>query len=48
MKFLLTILVCMMMIGSSLVCNAEEPTVKLGTLYNRTGGMSSIDLPACR
>ncbi|MEZ5576517.1 MAG: hypothetical protein R3F44_13190 [Candidatus Competibacteraceae bacterium] len=48
MKFLLTIVICAMSLVSATVHGAEESTVKLGALYNLTGGMSAIDAPACR
>ncbi|MBI4774282.1 MAG: ABC transporter substrate-binding protein [Deltaproteobacteria bacterium] len=48
MKSLPTLLLCIMTIGSSIVCNAEQPAIKIGALYNITGDMAPIDLPASR
>ena len=48
MKSLLTIILIMVTLVPATGHSAQEPTVKLGALYNLTGGMSSIDSPACR
>lgn len=48
MRSFFVIVMCLMIIVPLTVCRADEPTVKLGALYNLTGGMSSIDSPACR
>lgn len=48
MKSLLTIILIMVTLVPATGYSAQEPTVKLGALYNLTGGMSSIDSPACR
>ncbi|MCP5451487.1 MAG: ABC transporter substrate-binding protein [Gammaproteobacteria bacterium] len=48
MKSLLTIILIIVTPVPATGYSAQEPTVKLGALYNLTGGMSSIDSPACR
>ncbi|MCP5197240.1 MAG: ABC transporter substrate-binding protein [Gammaproteobacteria bacterium] len=49
MKSLLALItVGLMVVAPFTAGQAEEPTVKLGALYNLTGGMSPIDAPAWR
>ncbi len=48
MRFVLMLLTCILAVGLPAICEAEQPAVKLGALYNLTGGMSTIDAPACR
>ncbi|MCP5126628.1 MAG: ABC transporter substrate-binding protein [Gammaproteobacteria bacterium] len=48
MRSLLAVMIGLIAMVSLTICRAEEPTVKLGALYNLTGGMSSIDAPAWR
>ncbi|MFC1834801.1 ABC transporter substrate-binding protein, partial [Thermodesulfobacteriota bacterium] len=48
MRSLLAIALCVIICTTSAVCGAEEPAIKLGALYNLTGGMAGIDTPAFR
>ena len=48
MKWLLAIAMSIAIVVPSVPCQAEESSIKLGALYNLTGGMSPIDAPASR
>lgn len=48
MRFVLTILICGMVMSPTAACMAGSPSIKLGALYNLTGVFSPIDGAACR